>query len=102
MILIFISYFIYPEILLGSNDRLQVFFECPDGCPKTEVMNEIKFVDFINTKDKADIHVKFISINISHNMMKEEILFFLNLKNFLNFKFFYHKDPFMFLFVVMT
>ena len=76
IILIIISYFIYPEILLGSNDRLQVFFECPDGCPKTEVMNEIKFVDFINSKDNADIHVKFDVINISQSMMKAEILFF--------------------------
>ena len=76
IILIIISYFIYPEILLGSNDRLQVFFECPDGCPKTKVMNEIKFVDFINSKDNADIHVKFDVINISQSMMKAEILFF--------------------------
>ena len=76
IILIIISYFVYPEILLGSNDRLQVFFECPDGCPKTEVMNEIKFVDFINSKDNADIHVKFDVINISQSMMKAEILFF--------------------------
>ena len=75
-ILFVILYFISPQILLSSNDRLKVFFECPSGCPKTEVMNEIKFVDFINTKDKADIHVKFNSINISQNMMKEEILFF--------------------------
>ena len=59
-----------------TTKRLKVFFECPRGCPKTEVMNEIKFVDFINTKDKADIHVKFDVINIAQNMIKAEILFF--------------------------
>ena len=75
-ILFVIIYSISPQILLSSNDRLKVFFECPSGCPKTEVMNEIKFVDFINTKDKADIHVKFDVINISQNMIKAEILFF--------------------------
>ena len=66
-ILFVIIYFISPQILLSSNDRLKVFFECPSGCPKTEVMNEIKFVDFINTKDKADIQSNLI-VSIFHKI----------------------------------
>jgi len=71
-----LTYFLNPISLLAVNDRLQVFFECPSGCPKTEVMNEIKFVDFINGKDYADVHVKFDVIDISQNMIRADILIF--------------------------
>ena len=71
-----LTYFLNPISLLAVNDRLQVFFECPGCCPKTEVMNEIKFVDFINGKDYADVHVKFDVIDISQNMIRADILIF--------------------------
>ena len=74
-IIIILIYLIYAQIILATDERLQVFFECPNDCPKNKIINEIKFVDFINGKKDADVHVKVDIIDISQNMIQVKICY---------------------------